>query len=1018
MVKACFNIKRIIAVLPVIVVLLTAGFAVSSDAFALRTEKEFAVGANASFGLSKVNAGYTGYASDYFERFSRFSGNMYTYKEGTPEELFDMLFRGEIDVIPCVTAGEIDTYCSDINISEENSVRIVSFPLFAKFSAVYVYDNGKNKDTNLNDTDAIRAMKIGYLSDDEKNYFKDGRFVQSEIEEAEFVRFNDEKELYSAFVSGEVDAVVKNCLRTFADETIVYRFGIEECYFAARADETETISALSQCMEQVVISYPNFAGEVYEKYISDNGAQKYAYTESERRYLGTLSDLTVAFNMDSDLLNVYNSSADNLGGAAGEVFGKLSEITGLEINILPCGSMKDCVNALENGKAELIFGDVPADGLSDYPDYLISSPVVRAPVVIVGREGTTLGDSPKIASFSNGEEFVAYLETVFTSPRVKHYASAEECFEALRGVGVDAVCMGLYDFLYLRNNGYEDYTILDVCPVYHSDCFAIKSGNQNLMGIIEKTLSRINSTAVMADAYNAANTDTSSREDQSYIIMLIVTGLTALAVIVVGFLIMTSLRNRRKSEVDNLTGGRTRDKFVADCSRLIRKTSAEKWALVVLDIDKFKYINDRLGYEEGNKMLARVHRTLQDNAEGDEICARISNDNFAMMIKNVPDNEIVNRLNNIFSEFERRNALYVKYPVVFSSGVCRLGQCEGKFGVVDINIAIDRCIIAKKTIKSLHGNSIAFYDGKIRENILREKDIENAMPSALENREFMCYLQPKYGTKSRHIEGAEALIRWNSKEYGFVFPDQFIPVAEKNGFVVELDFFILEEVCRTMRNWLDRGLTPVVISVNQSRMHLNNDDYIWRLREIVDKYEIPYEYLELELTESVFTEDTDRMLKIMKKLHDIGFKISIDDFGSGYSSLNMLKDIPADVVKIDREFFNGTVNSEKGRAVISTVVDLAKNLNMDVISEGVETQEQVEFLQEIDCHLVQGYYFAKPMPVADFEKIWLKELDEQTYADTSEAFSIDVGEDTENDKGNNVEEENKMTDEENTVSAE
>jgi EAL domain-containing protein (putative c-di-GMP-specific phosphodiesterase class I) len=236
-------------------------------------------------------------------------------------------------------------------------------------------------------------------------------------------------------------------------------------------------------------------------------------------------------------------------------------------------------------------------------------------------------------------------------------------------------------------------------------------------------------------------------------------------------------------------------------------------------------------------------------------------------------------------------------------------------------------------------------------------------------------VQPKYGLKSRHIEGAEALIRWNSKEFGFIYPDEFIPLCEKNGFVVELDFFILEEVCKAMRRWIDDGKTPVVISVNQSRLHLNYDDFIWRLREIVDKYEIPYEYIELELTESVFTENAEQLIKVMQKLHEIGFKLSIDDFGSGYSSLNMLKDIPADVVKIDREFFNGTVNSEKGRAVISTVVDLAKNLNMEVISEGVETVEQVEFLSGIDCAMVQGFYFAKPMTIEAFEKMWYADLE-------------------------------------------
>ena len=445
------------------------------------------------------------------------------------------------------------------------------------------------------------------------------------------------------------------------------------------------------------------------------------------------------------------------------------------------------------------------------------------------------------------------------------------------------------------------------------------------------------------------------------------------AVLLIGIIIFFTIRNRRFRDTDQLTGGKTKNRFFRDCEKTVKKIPPEKLAMVVLDIDKFKYINDRLGYDEGDRILARVHKTLCDCLDKDELFARTSEDKFACLIKNAPDNEIENRLHEIFTEFDRRNSFFIKYPVNFSAGVCRLGQCRGKYDAVDFTMAVDRCKLAKKSIKNKHNSDVAFYDGKIREISLREKDFENAMPQALENREFECYLQPKYGTNSREIVGAEALIRWNSKEFGFVCPGDFIPLAEKNGFVVELDFFILEEVCKMLRRWIDNGKKPIVISVNQSRLHINDDDYIWRLREIVDKYEIPYEYIELELTESVFTEDADRMIAIMQKLHEIGFKLSIDDFGSGYSSLNLLKDIPADVLKIDREFFNGTVNSKKGRAVISSVVDMAKNLEMNVISEGVETQDQIDFLKEIDCNMVQGYYFSKPMKLREFDEMWEKQ---------------------------------------------
>lgn len=980
MVKACFNniIKFIACTLTVLTIF--SAVTVNSYASGLRGAKEYIVGANSRFGISEVSSGFSGYACDFFEQFSKFSGSKYTYKKGTPRELFRMLAAGEIDIIPCVTESEMEAYGAEYfagtNTSDDSRIKLTSFPIFTKFSAVYVYDNGPKRDTCFNDTEAIRKMKIGYLSDDEAEYFKDGKFVRSEIEEADFVSYSDIKEMESDFLSGEIDAVVKNCFDVFPDQTIVYSFGSEICYFAVRSNESQLLNKLNTCLEHLSVTYPNFFGDVYEKYVSFKGSQKYAYTDFERRYLESKSELVIAFNLETDIMHSYDATSNSVKGAAGDAFDRISEITGLKIKIIPCDTISECLKAVDDGKADVAFGDISSSGIVGHPDYLITSPITRSQVVIVGKEDTEIKEGTDLLYFCIGEDLQRYMELISESSGVKHLDSAAACLEQVRNSDSSVAFMGIYDFLYLKNHGYEDLSILKVCPVYHNDCFAVKEGKEALMGVVEKAISVVNGNSIALDAYSTVNTDTAAKDDKSYIVLLISTGLTALAVIVVGFMIITSVRSRRRAQVDIITSGRTREKFVSDSSRLMKKSSPERWALVVIDIDKFKYINDRLGYDEGNKMLSRVYRTMSDNMDGDEMCARISNDNFALMLHNAPDNDILNRLNNIFSEFERRNALYVKYPVVFSAGVCRLGQCEGKFGVVDTNIAIDRCIIAKKTVKALHGNSIAFYDGKIRDAVLREKDIENVMPQALENHEFMCYIQPKYGTKSRRIEGAEALIRWNSKDYGFVYPDQFIPVAEKNGFVVELDFFILEEVCKAMRRWLDDGITPVVISVNQSRMHLNNDDYIWRLREIVDKYEIPYEYLELELTESVFTEDTDRMLKIMRKLHDIGFKISIDDFGSGYSSLNMLKDIPADVVKIDREFFNGTVNSEKGRAVISTVVDLAKNLDMDVISEGVETLEQVEFLQEIDCHLVQGYYFAKPMPMADFEKLWQAEREE------------------------------------------
>lgn len=932
--------------------------------------KTYVVGASTRFGVTETGHGMSGLACDYLDQISKYTDDRFTYKLDAPEKLFEMLADGEIDIIPCVAEKELELYDKD------GAFTTAGFSMITKFNAVYVYNKGKNKDVFFNDTDSIKRMKIGYLPEDEDSFFVNGKFAQSELEDAEFVKYNTEATMREDFISGKIDAVAKNCFRPWDNETLVYQFGTSSCCFVIRASDAELSAHISEGMSKLFISYPSFPGETYQKNISNYGTQRYAYSAAEKDYLSKHKEINMGFNLSADIFESYDAAENRLIGILGAIIDQISVSSELKINVKPYSSLADCMNAMASEDIDIIYGGIPVGGVDGYSGYYVSAPVTRSPIVLAGKKGTEISDTAEIAVDGDQSDVIKYLERFRPNAHISRYSSnLIACEMVMKGRG-SIICIDCQDAVYLKNTQYEDLQILDALPIFRSECFAITRRSDVLRGILEKSIAQINGNESIVDIYSLISSQNIITEKHDVHMWLIIGGFTVLGALLAVFVILNTIKNRRLAEIDALTGGRTKRRYISDSAKAVKKTSPKNWAVIVFDIDKFKFINDRLGYDEGNRMLERLYKTIGDHLETGEIYARISDDNFACTVKNGSDIDLENRINNIFAEFDRRNSLFVSYPVLFSAGICRLDQCTDRYDAVDFNVAIDRCNIAKKTIKGRHSNAVAFYDGKIREKALREKDFENVMPAALKEREFMCYIQPKYGTKSRHIEGAEALIRWNSKEFGFVFPDEFIPLSEKNGFVVELDFFILEEVCKAMRRWLDKGLTPVVISVNQSRLHLNNDDYIWRVREIVDKYEIPYEYIELELTESVFTDNADLMLKVMQKLHDIGFKLSIDDFGSGYSSLNMLKDIPADVVKIDREFFNGTVNSQKGRAVISTVVDLAKNLNMQVISEGVETVEQVDFLREIDCHMVQGYYFAKPMPMKDFEILWENDLAE------------------------------------------
>ncbi|MBD5129991.1 MAG: EAL domain-containing protein [Ruminococcaceae bacterium] len=942
-------------------------FPLSLTASAYSRAASYVVGANAKFGVTKTNSGTSGLACDYLEQISKYTSDRFTYKDGTPEELFEMLREGTIDVIPCVSAEELELYGGD-------GLAAAGFSMITKFNALYVYRNGSKKNVSFGDASEISRMRIGYLPEDEGDFFRNGKFVCSDLEDAEYIKYNTEAMMKADFTSGKLDAVAKNCFRPWDNETIVYQFGTSSCFFVTRADETGLSADITAGMSELFLSYPSFPGDTYQKNISNYGSQSYAYSETERAYLASHEEIVMGYNLGSDITAAYDYSSEKLTGISGSIMEQITANTGLMIKMIPYSSLSECMEAMASEEIDVIYGGIPIEGVEGYSGYFVSAPVTRSPMVLAGKADTEMTDAATIAAANSSSELVKYLERFRPQASITRYSTNTIACDMVMSGHESFVCMDCKDALYLRSTQHEDMVIHEILPIFRSECFAISWRSSALRSILEKSIAQINGNEAIADIHNLIYSQTSVPQESSAYIWLILAGFAVLSGLLALFIVLTTIKSRRLAEIDTLTGGRTKRRYFIDSEKVLRKSSPDNWAVIVFDIDKFKFINDRLGYEEGNRMLERLYKTVSDHLENYEVYARISDDNFACTVKNGSDIELENRLNNIFAEFERRNSLFVSYPVLFSAGVCRLGQCTDKYGMVDFNAAIDRCNIAKKTIKGRHSNAIAFYDGKIRDNALREKDFENVMPIALKEREFMCYIQPKYGTNSRHIEGGEALIRWNSKEFGFVFPDQFIPISEKNGFVVELDFFILEEVCKAMRRWLDKGLTPVVISVNQSRLHLNNDDYIWRLREIVDKYAIPYEYIELELTESVFTDNADLMLKTMQKLHEIGFKLSIDDFGSGYSSLNMLKDIPADVVKIDREFFNGTVNSQKGRAVISTVVDLAKNLDMQVISEGVETVEQVDFLQDIECHMVQGYYFAKPMPIKEFEELWEKDI--------------------------------------------
>lgn len=415
---------------------------------------------------------------------------------------------------------------------------------------------------------------------------------------------------------------------------------------------------------------------------------------------------------------------------------------------------------------------------------------------------------------------------------------------------------------------------------------------------------------------------------------------------------------------DPVTGGFTSARFDLEAEGYLKEQRL--FTFVTMDIKRFKLINELYGEAAGNNVLRKIYRVINKNLNPGEFVARSRADIFNVVLQagsKEKNEQRVGELTNAIAE-SFQGEQWDKYHLVVNCGVYQVQK-----GDSDITSIYGRANAARKKHKSkatLH-SICEFYSDGDWEQLIKEQHIENQMERALADEEFQVYLQPKVRLADERVMGAEALVRWKSKDGKIIPPNEFIPLFEQNGFIIKLDYYMFSHVCALIRQWIDSGKEPLPISVNLSREHVKDKEFIKQFQEIQQEYKIPSKYIEFEVTEAIVVENLDTLKEVLAECNAAGFSCSMDDFGSGYSSLNMLKEIPLDVLKLDREFFNGQ-DTERGDNVIKAVLKMAKELNMQTVAEGVETRDWVEFLKSEGCDIIQGYVFYRPMPIEEFEK--------------------------------------------------
>lgn len=443
-------------------------------------------------------------------------------------------------------------------------------------------------------------------------------------------------------------------------------------------------------------------------------------------------------------------------------------------------------------------------------------------------------------------------------------------------------------------------------------------------------------------------------------------GILAVVCAVIAFLIMNEERRKKQRiqnllYVDELTGGNTLARFKMEVESRIRQHD-KNIAIIKMDLDDFKLVNELFGYDEGDKVLCFVSRTLREGCRDGEFVGRSNADQFYMLLLYEEEREVRQRILKIAENIQRlrlsETLEYLLHPVF---GVYYVETWDD-----NIEDMLDCASLAHNMAKQAKNGVYKIYTNEIKEKELQKKQLSDQIEHAYRNHEFVVYYQPKYDSRTRKLAGAEALVRWRREDGQMVSPGLFVPLAEESGFICKLDEYVFREVCLAQKRWMDKGLGIVPVSVNLSRRHLDNPEFIDEYKAILDESGVPIEYIQLEITESAMFEKKDEFVQIMEKLHDLGFMILMDDFGTGYSSLMMLKSIPIDVMKLDKSFVDD-YDDERGERIIRCVMRMAQDLRIAITAEGVETEAQYKFLTSVGCDTIQGYYFARPMPEAEYE---------------------------------------------------
>ena len=697
----------------------------------------------------------------------------------------------------------------------------------------------------------------------------------------------------------------------------------------------------------------------------------YNYLNDYQSVSGYERTLRVAADSDYPPLSYYDKDYYPTGHDVELIYAIARE---MECNIdLIMTDWQSAYSGMKNGDFDLLLSvNYSKDRFQD--GFAYSVPILSDSYAFFGRSSDDLPeiDSSAVgklrtATLKNGSETETFLAPMGFEQLCTPYDSIHDAFDSvLKGendivvsnYAVGKALIGLYDLPMNEKSGKLHETNYYILYRQEDEELGaqVSAAIEKLRG--EGILSRLRKKWV--DEYSPGLTFTQYIRNNSLTIVSLLLA-TFLVVLSVSFVIIRRMNQREKAllERDQLTELYNLSSFYVHVRDLLEAYPREKFVVLFYNIDHFKIFNDVYGTYMSDRMLRNVGRKLKSISGEKVICGHSTGDNFFLC-----------RPVEGFSakkSYEEFSAILTEVFPSYSFSV-RLGYCPIEFGDDPTQIC-DRALMAQKSVKNEYNRHWAGYSPEMLKAIVEDNQVTGEVSGALENGDFIPYFQPQYDYTTGEIVGAEVLMRWQHPERGLLLPLKFIPVLEKNGFIYELDKYAWRQACTYMRRWKDEGISFPPLSVNVSRRDIYQDDLIDTLVSLVKEFDLEPGYLRLEITESGYIEDAQRLSATIRRLSELGFYIEMDDFGSGYSSLSILKELPFDLVKLDMSLVRESGKSGKSGSILTSIVHLAHQINVPVIAEGVETQSQAEFLKSIGCHYMQGFLFSKPVPIETYDSM-------------------------------------------------